>query len=56
MINWDCLLTEHKADSLTEYVKWIVDKGYAVIDVNVPKHVSREGVSLAVHFFVRAMN
>ncbi|KAJ5958003.1 Histone deacetylase class II [Penicillium vulpinum] len=30
------------ADSLTEYVKWIVGKGYAVIDVNVPKHISRE--------------
>ncbi|KAJ5517621.1 Histone deacetylase class II [Penicillium expansum] len=30
------------ADSLTEYVKWIVGKGYAVIDVNIPKHVSRE--------------
>ncbi|KAJ5507082.1 hypothetical protein N7527_009225 [Penicillium freii] len=33
------------ADSLTEYVKWIVGKGYAVIDVNVPKHVSREGAA-----------
>ncbi|KAJ5165675.1 Histone deacetylase superfamily [Penicillium coprophilum] len=33
------------ADSLTEYVKWIVGKGYAVIDVNIPKHVSREAVA-----------
>ncbi|KAJ5837143.1 Histone deacetylase superfamily [Penicillium robsamsonii] len=33
------------ADSLTEYVKWIVGKGYAVIDVNVPKHVSREAAA-----------
>ncbi|KAJ5795323.1 Histone deacetylase class II [Penicillium paradoxum] len=30
------------ADSLKEYVKWTVNKGYAVIDVNIPKHVSRE--------------
>ncbi|KZN89076.1 Histone deacetylase [Penicillium chrysogenum] len=30
------------ADSLTEYVKWTVRKGYAVIDVNVPKHVTQE--------------
>lgn len=36
-----------KADSLKDYVKWAVSKGYAVIDVNIPKHVSRESVSLA---------
>ncbi|CAI7670803.1 unnamed protein product [Penicillium bialowiezense] len=30
------------ADSLKDYVKWICDKGYAVIDVNIPKHITRE--------------
>ncbi|CAG8287133.1 unnamed protein product [Penicillium salamii] len=30
------------ADSLKGYIKWICDKGYGVIDVNIPKHVTRE--------------
>ncbi|KAJ5754281.1 Histone deacetylase clr3 [Penicillium manginii] len=30
------------ADVQKDYVKWILDKGYAVIDVNIPKHITRE--------------
>ncbi|KAJ5318145.1 hypothetical protein PENANT_c043G02693 [Penicillium antarcticum] len=30
------------ADSLKDYIAWIVGKGYAVIDVNIPKHISKE--------------
>jgi histone deacetylase 6 len=30
---------------LKDYIAWIVGKGYAVIDVNIPKHISREIVS-----------
>ncbi|CAG7915585.1 unnamed protein product [Penicillium olsonii] len=30
------------ADSLKGYIKWICDKGYGVIDVNIPKHITRE--------------
>lgn len=31
---------------MKDYVKWVTDKGYGVIDVNIPKHVSRETVSI----------
>ncbi|KAJ5222144.1 Histone deacetylase clr3 [Penicillium citrinum] len=30
------------ADVQKEYVKWILNEGYAVIDVNIPKHITRE--------------
>ncbi|KAL2846671.1 hypothetical protein BJY01DRAFT_213339 [Aspergillus pseudoustus] len=30
------------ADVLKDYVEWAVGKGYAVIDVNIPKHVTTE--------------
>ncbi|KAJ5688810.1 Histone deacetylase clr3 [Penicillium macrosclerotiorum] len=30
------------ADVQKEYIAWIINKGYAVIDINIPKHVSRE--------------
>ncbi|KAJ5146545.1 Histone deacetylase superfamily [Penicillium bovifimosum] len=33
------------ADALKEYVKWAAKKGYAVIDVNIPKHATREGAA-----------
>lgn len=36
-----------KADVQKEYITWIMNKGYAVIDVNIPKHVSKEPVSVA---------
>ncbi|KAJ5563097.1 Histone deacetylase HdaA [Penicillium sp. DV-2018c] len=33
------------ADAIKDYIKWTVDKGYAVIDVNIPKHATREGTT-----------
>lgn len=33
-----------KADVQKEYIQWMVNKGYAVIDVNIPKHVTLEPV------------
>ncbi|KAJ5908684.1 histone deacetylase Hda1 [Penicillium taxi] len=30
------------ADPISDYIGWIVGKGYAVIDVNIPKHITRE--------------
>lgn len=34
-----------KADVVKDYVGWAIGKGYAVIDVNIPKHVTTEPVS-----------
>jgi histone deacetylase 6 len=31
---------------LKDYVQWAVNKKYAVIDVNIPKHVTTEPVSI----------
>lgn len=37
----------HKADEVKDYVGWGVEKGFGVIDVNIPKHISQSiGVSL----------
>ncbi|KAL4995413.1 hypothetical protein BDV10DRAFT_174661 [Aspergillus recurvatus] len=33
------------ADVMKDYVQWAVGKGYAVIDVNIPKHVTTESSS-----------
>ncbi|KAJ5104326.1 histone deacetylase Hda1 [Penicillium alfredii] len=33
------------ADVQREYIAWIVSKGYGVIDVNIPKHVTKEPAS-----------
>lgn len=30
------------ADAQKDYVSWILNKGYAVIDVNIPKHITQE--------------
>lgn len=30
---------------MKDYIGWIVSKGYAVIDVNIPKHVTIDPVS-----------
>ncbi|KAI9368120.1 hypothetical protein BJX61DRAFT_241562 [Aspergillus egyptiacus] len=30
------------ADAMKDYVQWAIGKGYAVIDVNIPKHVTTE--------------
>ncbi|KAL4782762.1 hypothetical protein BJX76DRAFT_277708 [Aspergillus varians] len=30
------------ADAMKDYVEWAISKGYAVIDVNIPKHVTTE--------------
>lgn len=35
---------EDKADVVKDYVGWAIGKGYAVIDVNIPKHVTIEPV------------
>lgn len=35
---------EDKADVVKDYVGWAIGKGYAVIDVNIPKHVTVEPV------------
>ncbi|GLI79815.1 histone deacetylase hda1 [Penicillium ochrochloron] len=29
------------ADTTKDYIEWILSKGYAVIDVNIPKHISQ---------------
>lgn len=29
-----------KADGLKFYIDWAAEKGYAVIDVNIPKHLT----------------
>jgi histone deacetylase 6 len=31
---------------MKNYIGWAVGKGYAVIDVNIPKHVTIEPVSI----------
>lgn len=36
---------DDKADVVKEYIGWAIGKGYAVIDVNIPKHVTIEPVS-----------
>lgn len=36
----------HKANADRDYYAWIKEKGYGVIDVNIPKHITRELVSL----------
>lgn len=33
-----------KADTTKDYIGWILSKGYAVIDVNIPKHISQTPV------------
>lgn len=37
-----------KADTTKEYIGWIISKGYAVIDVNIPKHISQTPVRATV--------
>ena len=37
-----------EADVQKEYIAWIIGKGYAVIDVNIPKHITREKVSSTI--------
>ncbi|GES66357.1 histone deacetylase [Aspergillus terreus] len=34
-----------KADIMKDYIGWAIGKGYAVIDVNIPKHVTIEPVT-----------
>lgn len=41
-----------KADATKDYIAWIVKKGYALIDVNIPKHVTREPVRLDSQHFM----
>lgn len=40
---------EDKADIAKDYIAWAIGKGYAVIDVNIPKHVTTEPVSISVN-------
>jgi histone deacetylase 6 len=39
-----------KADAQKDYIGWIISKGYAVIDVNVPKHVTQTPVCQSLQF------
>ena len=39
-----------KADVVKEYIGWAIGKGYAVIDVNIPKHVTIEPVGILPFF------
>ena len=41
---------EDKADVVKEYIGWAIGKGYAVIDVNIPKHVTIEPVGILPFF------
>lgn len=38
-------LTRPKADDIKTYVDWAVKQGFAVIDVNLPKHITQDEVS-----------
>lgn len=38
---------QRKADVGKDYIEWAIGKGYAVIDVNIPKHVTTEPVSVS---------
>lgn len=38
---------DNKADAMKDYIGWAVGKGYAVIDVNIPKHVTGNPVSIS---------
>ena len=40
-----------KADAVKDYVEWATGKGYAVIDVNIPKHVTNGEVSFPFRVF-----
>jgi histone deacetylase 6 len=42
-----------KADAQKDYIGWIISKGYAVIDVNIPKHISQTPVSATQASFRR---
>jgi len=42
-------LTNTKADIVKDYVAWAVGKGYGVIDVNIPKHVTMQDVCTAAY-------
>lgn len=37
---------EIKADVVKDYIGWAIGKGYAVIDVNIPKFVTNQSVSI----------
>ncbi|GAB1218485.1 hypothetical protein ATERTT37_007741 [Aspergillus terreus] len=39
------VLARIKADVMKDYIGWAIGKGYAVIDVNIPKHVTIEPVT-----------
>lgn len=36
---------KYKADIVKDYIEWAVQRNYAVIDVNIPKYVTADGVS-----------
>lgn len=44
-----------KTDVVKEYVGWAIAKGYAVIDVNIPKHVTTEPVRLFLSFVAHSL-
>ena len=40
---------------MKDYIGWAVGKGYAVIDVNIPKHVTIEPVSILPNLMSRLL-
>jgi hypothetical protein len=42
------LANECKADGVKDYIEWALSKDYAVIDVNVPKYVTRASVGFSL--------
>lgn len=45
----DYTANKGKADVVKDYIGWTVGKGYAVIDVNIPKFVTKDSVSVGTH-------
>lgn len=41
-------LTNTKADIVKDYIAWAVGRGYGVIDVNIPKHITAQDVWIAL--------
>ena len=45
----ETIANAHKADEVKDYVGWGVENGFGVIDVNIPKYISKSiGVSLSI--------
>lgn len=51
-LNFVKYANDGKADVVKEYIGWAIGKGYAVIDVNIPKHVTIEPVGILLLFWI----